>query len=118
MIYVTLKGDIRYFASINDPTEAGGLCLNTRSGETQQRITPELEESNTVEAQDRTKLSEPVGPIHHPELEPWLQNLVRRYFLDLRKEAPLTTPGKDRDITNSDDSLQTFSVSESDSPQS
>ena len=100
------------------PDRVNGQPNKGRIRITQQRITPELEESNTVEAQNRTKLSEPVGPIHHPELEPWLQNLVRRYFLDLRKEAPLTTPGKDRDITNSDDSLQTFSVSESDSPQS
>ncbi|MAI33973.1 MAG: hypothetical protein CMM07_20175 [Rhodopirellula sp.] len=100
------------------PDRVNGQPNKGRIRITQQRITPEIEESDPVDAQDRTTLKGPVGPIHHPELEPWLQNLVRRYFLDQREKAPLRTPGRDSDTTNSDDSLQTSNVSESDSPQS
>ena len=100
------------------PDRVNGQPNKGRIRITQQRITPEIEESDPVGAQDRTALNGPVGPIHHPELEPWLQNLVRRYFLDQREKAPLRTSEKDNDTTIPDDSLQTSNVSESDSPQS
>jgi hypothetical protein len=100
------------------PDRVNGQPNKGRIRITQQRITPEIEESDPVDAQDRTAMNGPVGPIHHPELEPWLQNLVRRYFLDQREKAPLRTPEKENDTTNSNDSLQTLNVSESDSPQS
>ncbi|MDB4540208.1 hypothetical protein N9250_00825 [bacterium] len=100
------------------PDRVNGQPNKGRIRITQQRITPEIEESDPVAAQDRTTLNGPVGPIHHPELEPWLQNLVRRYFLDQRGKAPLSTTEKDGETTNSDDSLQTSNVAESDSPQS
>ncbi len=100
------------------PDRVNGQPNKGRIRITQQRITPEIEESDPVEAQKRTALNGPVGPIYHPELEPWLQHLVRRYFLDQRGKAPLRTPEKDNETNNSDDSLQTLNVSESDSPQS
>jgi hypothetical protein len=100
------------------PDRVNGQPNKGRIRITQQRITPELEESDPVNAQERSALNGPVGPIHRPELEPWLQNLVRKYFLDQREKAPLKTPEKVNDTTNPDDSLQTSNVSESDSPQS
>ncbi len=56
---------------------------------TQQRITPEVEQGESVAAEDRGSRRLPVGRIAHPDLSPWLQNLVRRYFLDRRDAAPL-----------------------------
>ncbi|MDA8967837.1 hypothetical protein N9F76_00940 [bacterium] len=100
------------------PDRVNGQPNKGRIRITQQRITPEIEESDQVAAQDRTTMNGHVGPIHHPELEPWLQNLVRRYFLDQREKAPLSMPEKDSETVNSDDSLQTSNVAESDSPQS
>lgn len=100
------------------PDRVNGQPNKGRIRITQQRITPEIEDSEPVDAQDRTATNGPVGPIHHPELEPWLQNLVRRYFLDQRDRTPLRATERDSDTTNSDDSLQTSNVSESDSPQS
>jgi len=100
------------------PDRVNGQPNKGRIRITQQRITPEIEESERVPAQGRTTLNGPVGPLHHPELEPWLRNLVRNYFLDQREQNPLNTPEKDDEINNSDDSLQTSSVAESDSPQS
>ncbi len=100
------------------PDRVNGQPNKGRIRITQQRITPEVEESDPVNAQERTALNGPVGPIHRPELEPWLQNLVRKYFLGQREKAPLGTPEKVNDTTNSNDSLQTSNVSESESPQS
>ena len=49
------------------PDRVNGQPNKGRIRITQQRITPEIEESDPVGAQDRTALNGPVGPIHHPE---------------------------------------------------
>ncbi len=100
------------------PDRINGQPNKGRIRITQQRITPEIEESEQVPAQGRTTLNGPVGPMHHPKLEPWLQNLVRTYFLNQREQTPLRTSEKDDETNISDDSLQTSSNAESDSPQS
>lgn len=100
------------------PDRVNGQPNKGRIRITQQRITPEVEESDMVDAQNRQPRNGSVGPIHHPEFEPWLQNLVREYFLDQRERTPLRAVEKENDKTNSEDSLQTYNVSESDSPQS
>lgn len=56
---------------------------------TQQRITPEAEQSDPSVAQSRGSRNAAVGPIHHPDLTPWLHDVVRRYFLDRRNATPL-----------------------------
>lgn len=52
---------------------------------TQHRITPQAEQADPVLAEDRGGRQGKVGPIHHPGFSPWLQNLVRRYFLQRRQ---------------------------------
>ena len=54
---------------------------------TQQRVTPEAEDSDRTLAEPRMPRTDPVGAIHHPKLAPWLQNLIRRYFLTRRQSA-------------------------------
>jgi hypothetical protein len=100
------------------PDRVNGQPNKGRIRITQQRITPEPEQSEPVPAQNRAVRNGPVGPIHHPDLSPWLQNLVRRYFLDQRKKNPLTNTHKETEPTTSPDSLQTTIVGESDTPQS
>lgn len=75
---------------------------------TQQRITPEAEQSDVVAAEDRGFRNAPVGPIHHHHFSPWLQNFVRQYFLDRRGAFPLDP--------NIQDQTQTSSSAESDDP--
>lgn len=100
------------------PDRVNGQPNKGRIRITQQRITPEPEQSEPVPAQNRAVRNGPVGPIHHPDLSPWLQNLVRRYFLDQRKKNPLTNTRKETEPTTPPDSLQTTIVGESDTPQS
>ncbi len=62
---------------------------------TQQRITPEAEQSDLVLAEDRGQRNAAVGPIHHPDYAPWIQDFVRQYFLD-RRNSPPTDPSTDK----------------------
>jgi len=74
---------------------------------TQHRITPQVEQADPVLAEDRGRRQGKVGPVHHPDFSPWLQNLVRRYFLQ-RRQSNLSLP----------DQPQTSGLTESDSPKS
>jgi hypothetical protein len=66
---------------------------------TQQRIVPEAEESDPVAAEDRGVRDGAVGPLPHPEMSPWLQQLVKRYFLQRRQSAKPTVPAIIQDET-------------------
>ncbi|HIF33135.1 MAG TPA: hypothetical protein EYQ75_15965 [Planctomycetaceae bacterium] len=80
------------------PDRINGQPNKGRIRVTQQRVTPEAEESERVLAERRAPRTGNVGPIHHPTLSPWLQDIVRRYFLARRKGAsteatlPIQTP--------------------------
>ncbi len=101
------------------PDRVNGQPNKGRIRITQQRITPEVEESDSVAAQDRTPRDGTVGPIHHPDFSPWLQDLVRRYFLDRRARFPLRTSATQTDPASTViKPPQTTNVTESDTPQS
>ena len=69
------------------PDRVTGQPNKGRTRITQQRISPEAETADAVPAEDRGARKGTVGPIHHPEFSPWLQDYVRRYFLERRKAA-------------------------------
>ncbi|MEM8669032.1 MAG: hypothetical protein AAGG48_16035 [Planctomycetota bacterium] len=101
------------------PDRVNGQPNKGRIRITQQRITPEAEQSDPVAAQYRYPRQGSIGPIHHPDLSPWLQDLVRRYFLERRAQFPLqTSPQQTATSPTSQEPLQTSVVSESESPQS
>ncbi len=112
------------------PDRVNGQPNKGRIRITQQRITPEAEQSDPVAAQDRLARQGSVGPIHHPDFSPWLQDLVRRYFLERRAQFPLknpsvspedpltTSPETSSTSTTTSDPLQTSAVSESVTPSS
>ncbi|MEM7518846.1 MAG: hypothetical protein AAF368_18230, partial [Planctomycetota bacterium] len=54
----------------------------------QERIEPKAEESETVQASDRSERDAPIGVVEQRELSPWMRDLVREYFLSLRNESP------------------------------
>ena len=62
-----------------------------RTKVTQERIQPEAEETANVAASQRTPRVHPEGSLSALDLEPWLQGVVTRYFLGLRRE-PDTNP--------------------------
>jgi len=78
------------------PDRVNGQPNQGRIRITQQRITPEAEQTERVTAQDRSARQGPVGPIAHPNYSPWLQDIVRRYFLQRRAEHPLKTTPKNQ----------------------
>lgn len=107
------------------PDRVNGQPNKGRIRITQQRITPEAEQSDPAVAQDRLPRDGSVGPIHHPEFSPWLQDLVRRYFLQRRAQFPLRTSSEETatsttspDSLPTPDSVQTSIVRESETPQS
>ena len=53
---------------------------------TQERIEPKAEETERLSAEARRARAAPVGYSSRPELTPWMRELVRTYFLTLRKE--------------------------------
>ena len=69
------------------PDRITGQPNKGRTRITQQRITPEGEDSESVPAEDRGTRNGPVGPIHHPDFSPWLQDYVKKYFLKRRETA-------------------------------
>lgn len=108
------------------PDRVNGQPNKGRIRITQQRITPESEQSDPVSAEDRGLRQGPVGPIHAPDWTPWLQDVVRRYFLQRRARYPLkqstttdANPEKTTPVTTtSSDSLKTSRVFESESTHS
>ena len=101
------------------PDRVNGQPNKGRIRITQQRITPEAEQSDAVAAEDRTARQGPVGPIADPDFSPWLHDLVRRYFLQRRAKHPLKTkPQESTPVTAPNGPLGTTSIVESETPQS
>ena len=101
------------------PDRVNGQPNKGRIRITQQRITPEAEQSDVVDAQDRLPRNGAVGPIHHPDYSPWLMDIVRRYFLDRRAKSPLNRAASNASAnTTSESSKQTSRIAESNNPQS
>jgi len=86
------------------PDRVTGQPNRGRIRVTQHSITPQAEQADPVTAEDRGGRQGAVGPVHHPTLSPWLQNLVRRYFLQRRQSNPsLPEPSQVTGPTESDD---------------
>ena len=100
------------------PDRVNGQPNKGRIRITQQRITPEAQQSGRVDAQDRLPRQGAVGPIAHPNFSPWLQDIVRRYFLQRRAKHPLKTTPTDQTPVTSDASFKTTNVGESEPPRS
>ncbi len=69
------------------PDRITGQPNKGRTRITQQRIIPEAEDATSVPAEDRGRRNGSVGPVHHPDFAPWLQDHVKKYFLQRRKAA-------------------------------
>jgi hypothetical protein len=64
---------------------------------TQQRIEPDREEPDAIAAADRAPRSGPVGAVSRPGLSPWMRDVIRTYFLQLREQPdPVPSPGDRR----------------------
>ena len=100
------------------PDRVNGQPNKGRVRITQQRITPEAEQNDAVNAQDRMARQSPIGPLHHPEFSPWLQDYVRRYFLNRRAKYPLKTSPEASPNPAAKNTMQTTRISQSDTPQS
>lgn len=51
---------------------------------TQERIEPQAERAEPVQAQDRPPRSSPMGPLARRELSPWMQDLLKNYYASVR----------------------------------
>ena len=69
------------------PDRITGQPNKGRTRITQQRITPEAEDTDQVQAQNRGTRTGSSGPVARPEMAPWLQDVIRKYFLQRRQAA-------------------------------
>lgn len=53
---------------------------------TQERVEPRRERAPAATAEARTPRASPTGPLARPALEPWMQEMLRAWFLALREQ--------------------------------
>lgn len=51
---------------------------------TQERVEPRADDAEPIAAASRDERSRPIGSLHRAELTPWMRELVRSYFLQIR----------------------------------
>ena len=54
---------------------------------TQERVEPKAEDSPTALAQERQIRTDPFGFVPRQNLEPWMRDLIRKYFLSIRSAS-------------------------------
>ncbi len=69
------------------PDRIQGMTNPGRSKVTQENSTPKEEPQSALTAEERAARENPFGYIEHPLLRPWMQNLVEKYFLQLREKG-------------------------------
>ncbi len=69
------------------PDRIQGMTNPGRSKVTQENSTPKEEPQAAMTAEARAARETPFGYIEHPLLRPWMQNLVEKYFLQLREKS-------------------------------
>jgi hypothetical protein len=74
------------------PDRIQGMTNPGRSKVTQENSTPKEEPQSALTAEDRRARDAAFGHIEHPLLQPWMLNLVERYFLTIRGKAPAPEP--------------------------
>ena len=57
---------------------------------TQERVEPRRERATPATAEARTPRTGPTGPLARPQLEPWMQEMLRAWFLTLRQQETTT----------------------------
>jgi hypothetical protein len=67
------------------PDRIQGMKNPGRSKVTQENSTPKEEPQASLNAESRQPREAAFGPVEHPLLLPWMQSLVRQYFLQLRE---------------------------------
>ncbi|MCP3915536.1 MAG: hypothetical protein GY711_08280 [bacterium] len=78
------RGTASLVLGVPVPDRVKGQPNPGRNKITQERIEPRPEESVTVDASARAPREGPVGRVGRPEMESWMRDLVRAYFLSLR----------------------------------
>ena len=74
------------------PDRIQGMTNPGRSKVTQETSTPVEEPQSALTAEERRARDAAFGHIEHPLLLPWMQNLVEKYFLQLRGKTPSPPP--------------------------
>jgi len=77
------------------PDRITGMTNPGRSKVTQENSTPEEEPQAALTAEQRRAREAAFGHIEHPLLRPWMQNLVEKYFLQLREKTPARPTAKE-----------------------
>jgi hypothetical protein len=66
------------------PDHVKGQPNPGRTKITQERVEPRSDTSDVIEASARKPRDQPIGALAHHELEPWMRELVRSFFLKVR----------------------------------
>jgi hypothetical protein len=68
------------------PDRIQGMTNPGRSKVTQESSTPKEEPQSALAAEQRRPRDTPFGQVDHPRLQPWMQNLIEKYFLHNKKD--------------------------------
>jgi hypothetical protein len=66
------------------PDHVKGQPNPGRTKITQERVEPRSDTSDVTPASARKPREQPIGTLAHHELEPWMRELVRSFFLKVR----------------------------------
>ncbi|MCA8962061.1 MAG: hypothetical protein KDC38_16155 [Planctomycetes bacterium] len=84
------RGTASLVLGVPIPDQVKGQPNPGRTKITQEQIEPKSEEAPMLTASDRDPRSGPIGPWRSLSLRPWMRDLVKNYFLELRQseESP------------------------------
>ena len=74
------RGVAQLVLGVHFPDHISGKPNPGMSKITQERIEPQQEHADELDAADRMPRSSPVGPVARPQLSPWMQSFVRTFL--------------------------------------
>lgn len=88
------RGVASMILGIPVPDRIKGIPNNGRTKMVQEKATPKQEDATLSEAEVRAARDNSFGHLQHPELSPWMQDLIKNYFLTIRQQSTETEEGQ------------------------
>jgi len=80
------RGTASLVLGVPIPDRVKGRANPGKTKVTQERVEPRAESAPTTMAEPRTPRAGPSGPLARPHIAPWMQGLIRDYFLRLHNQ--------------------------------
>jgi len=91
------RGTASLVLGVPIPDHVRGNPSPGRTKVTQERVEPRAEESEPASAAARGRRNAPIGSVATPDTSPWLQRILKEYFLALRADADASAAASSKD---------------------